>query len=513
MLKGGGSVRGTIIGETEEEFEVRLAGGGTMRVARDAVEEVRKSQGEEGPDPVPGNARQQYEKLRKESGEGDAGRHMELAAFCLKNRLYSEAFDELGKAEKTDPSRKSQVERKRKEVEAAHGMALFGRVSRQMAAKRYDAARAAAVELTRLYPGTEAARRGEELVASTARRDEIRQILESVAALGPGREDELRRQVLALAVKPGDASYQALVRLLKTKRVAARSSAAEALGLRGDPGAVQPLLGTATSDADIGVRRAAVRALGQLPVEKGAEKLIPLLRARHPGLRTDVVETLAAIGDPAAAKGLVRLLADKDEEVRAAAIRAVADLQVEEAVRPLASLLVSEGADVRGTVIDALGTIGEESAVPYLVRDFEEEEDALRVQIIAALGSIGGKAGAGVLVRMLRRGEKGTGSRALKPGLAEAVVEALGEIEKEEGAREGPEDYLVRYGLKHSQARVRAKTVEVLGSMGGNASMKALEGMLGDPSREVRETAAGAIREIRERRKRTMKVTQPSDNG
>ena len=484
-----------------------------MRVAREDVEEVRKSQEVDGAAPTPGSARQQYEKLLKEAGEGDAGRHMELAAFCLKNRLYSEALDELGKAEQADPSSRSHVEGKRKEVEAAHAMALLGKVSRLMTARRYDVARAVAGELTMLYPGTEAASRAEELVASVARRDEIRQILASVAALGPGQEDELRREVLALAVKPGDTSYQALVRLLKTRRVAARSSAAEALGLRGNPGAVPQLLNTATSDADVGVRRAAVRALGQLPVESGAERLFPLLRARDPGLRTDVVETLAAIGDAAAASGLVRLLVDKDEEVRAAAIRAVGDMQVEDAVKPLASLLVSEGADVRRLVIGALGKIGEGSAVPYLVRDFEEEEDSLRKEIIGALGGIGGKAGAGILVQMLRRGERGSRTRALKPGLAEAVVDALGKIEKEEGSREGPEDYLVRYGLKHSQTRVRAKTVEVLGSMGGNASLRALEGMLGDPSREVREAAAGAIREIRERRKRSMKVTQKPDNG
>jgi HEAT repeat protein len=99
-----------------------------------------------------------------------------------------------------------------------------------------------------------------------------------------------------------------------------RREAARALGVSGADG-VDPLLG-ALGDADGGVQRAAVLALGRTGDPRAVEALLDVLRTR-PDLWEEASAALATVRAPHLAERLVPLLDAAEPEVRRGAVRAL----------------------------------------------------------------------------------------------------------------------------------------------------------------------------------------------
>ncbi|MBS7281565.1 MAG: HEAT repeat domain-containing protein [Candidatus Freyarchaeota archaeon] len=141
------------------------------------------------------------------------------------------------------------------------------------------------------------------------------------------------RTILERAEKLGKmADCSELVEPLKQEIQDARKGAAQALGMIGDPRAVEPLIQTLKDEP--GLRKEVVQALGMIGDPRAVEPLIQTLKD-EPGLRKEVVQALGMIGDPRAVEPLIQTLKDENREVREAAAIALARIGDERAVEPL----------------------------------------------------------------------------------------------------------------------------------------------------------------------------------
>lgn len=144
------------------------------------------------------------------------------------------------------------------------------------------------------------------------------------------------------------------------------STAARALGRRGDQRAVEPLLRKlriveAQKEPDNHQRIALGVALVRLGYDAGIESL---LRARHVHYAGDVYEraneAIAELGDRAVEPLIRAALGGADESVRIAAVGALSHLKDARAVPCLLSLLSDPAEEVRRNAMGSLGTIGDE---------------------------------------------------------------------------------------------------------------------------------------------------------
>ncbi|MBS7270706.1 MAG: HEAT repeat domain-containing protein [Candidatus Freyarchaeota archaeon] len=154
-----------------------------------------------------------------------------------------------------------------------------------------------------------------------------------------------------------DPSFHVLTEILLERPVI--RSAASALGKIGDPIAVEPLIRRLYEERTIleraeklgkmadcselveplkqeiqDARKGAAQALGMIGDPRAVEPLIQTLKD-EPGLRKEVVQALGMIGDPRAVEPLIQTLKDENREVREAAAIALARIGDERAVEPL----------------------------------------------------------------------------------------------------------------------------------------------------------------------------------
>ena len=105
-----------------------------------------------------------------------------------------------------------------------------------------------------------------------------------------------------------------------------RQEAARAVSVTGDsPDAAVDALVDALGDANVGVRRAAILALGRVRHERASEALLDAVTA-HPELWQETSAALATTGTPALVPRLVPLLDHENTHVRCGAIRALTAL-------------------------------------------------------------------------------------------------------------------------------------------------------------------------------------------
>ena len=147
-----------------------------------------------------------------------------------------------------------------------------------------------------------------------------------------------------------------------------RKAAAEALGLFGDSAAVGPLVEAALFDPDEAVRWAAVEALIQLDHPEALARLVEALHDGDWTVRRAAAEALGHLGDPAAMEPLVEAaLFDPEEVVRQAAVEALIQLEHPEALERLVEALSDDDSWVRRAAAEALGLLGDPAAVEPLV--------------------------------------------------------------------------------------------------------------------------------------------------
>jgi HEAT repeat protein len=185
---------------------------------------------------------------------------------------------------------------------------------------------------------------------------------------------------------------EGLIKLIGSRQVAsARVRAADALGELADARAVEALIDELREEyptaGDRAVGAAAAKALGRLGDARAVEPLIAALESR---LRPTAAEALGRIGDPRAVEPLIAALGDEAWEVRAAAAKALGRLGDARAVEPLIAALRKEStwSSVRSSVVEALGGIGA-PAVEALVAALADPSKVVRESVAQALEKLG----------------------------------------------------------------------------------------------------------------------------
>lgn len=192
-----------------------------------------------------------------------------------------------------------------------------------------------------------------------------------------------------------------LVDLLGDKDWIIRHAAVVALGMIGDPRAIEPLA-MATKDENLYVRMAAILVLGVIGGITGdartVDALIEVLRSKErftamqllttPAINyyEAVTEALAMTGS-LAARPLIALLRDIDSEIRQRAELALLKIGAE-AIEPLIEALRDSDATFRERVVQVLLKIGKEAVKP-LVEALKDENASVRIAAAKVLGEKG----------------------------------------------------------------------------------------------------------------------------
>ncbi len=162
-----------------------------------------------------------------------------------------------------------------------------------------------------------------------------------------------------------------------------RARAAEAIGEFLTPHAV-PLLTEALSDADAGVREAAVRGLGRTNHIQSQMGIATAMSDAAPEVRLAAVKQVNMINAFTQFDALIGALADADASVRQEAALQLGQRSVSDAVPALTALLTAdEDAGVRRAAAWALGSIGGSDARTALGDALTTESDENVLQAIS----------------------------------------------------------------------------------------------------------------------------------
>lgn len=249
----------------------------------------------------------------------------------------------------------------------------------------------------------------------------------------------------------------------------------------------------ALKDKDYLTRKEAARALKRVGDERAVNALIESLRYKSwhsdyvilSTVRENSAEALGKIMDTRAIPALIQAMEDDpDEEVRLKAALALGELGDEKAVDALITALEDSNWSVRRTAANALGRIGDDRAVPYLIKTLEDKDWHVRKYAAVSLGKMRDKKAIPVLLEAMDDEDADVRWKAMLAlgNLGESAVPPLIKT------------------LKHKNWRVRAKSAEVLGKIGGEDALHALINLLlgrnRDKNRHVRGKAAEALGRI-----------------
>jgi HEAT repeat protein len=308
--------------------------------------------------------------------------------------------------------------------------------------------------------------------------------------------------------------------LLEDRRRKTLAAACEALEVIGHPAAVDTLRSILVSERDYGAKlkahralraigdRSAVHALIQemqnlgsaayLPAEawsklgtvEAIEELTKILgTANQPRIRAEICRILEAIGSDKAVDALIRALNNPEAQVRSAACYALGAIGSDKAVDPLIRALDDPEVGVRRGACYALGAIGGDRAVDALLQALDREEDSgVRAEIYKALGKTGYAKSIDKLVeRGLREPEDWAYSKA---------CEALGKLlllpELDQRRQELAVTALIE-ASQNGHPRFRLEAAKVLVEIGSPHAAEALENILREVQRTIREEVFAAL--------------------
>jgi HEAT repeat protein len=235
-------------------------------------------------------------------------------------------------------------------------------------------------------------------------------------------------------------------------------------------------------DDNVSVRKNAALALGIIGDAGAVEALIGALKGGHEYVCAAAASALGAVGDVRAVGSLKEALTDENTSVRGNAARALGAIGDTRAVEALEEALKDEAAFVRAAAASALGAVGDVRAVGSLKEVSKDDDWAVRENVALALGDIGDARAIVALEEALEDDEW---------HVRRAAAEALGRIgdpravESLNVASEDPEVF------------VRIAAAEALGSIGDVRAVGALEEALKDEDAFVHRYAADALEKIK----------------
>jgi HEAT repeat protein len=270
-------------------------------------------------------------------------------------------------------------------------------------------------------------------------------VTQLMAALHRPEPDALPAAVNALGWF-GSEAVGRLIAALRDTDHEVRWRAACALGLIGDPRAVEPLIAAFLNPA-LCIQRHAARALGWIGDARAVEPLMATLRGPDHSLRCYASYALGDIGCKAVGP-LFAALRDQDYDIRWQAALAMVEIG-REAVEPLIAALSDPDREVRSEAVNALACIKDGRAAEPLIAVLRDPDGETR--LVATFG----------LVRI--------GREAVGP-----LIAALGDQDPD----------------------VRWQAAEVLGQIGDGRTVAPLRNLLRDGDALVRTAAQDALDSI-----------------
>ncbi|MEI6240671.1 MAG: HEAT repeat domain-containing protein [Planctomycetia bacterium] len=224
-----------------------------------------------------------------------------------------------------------------------------------------------------------------------------------LATQQPGRQAEL---LAALADRGDKAALPAITTLLPTATAAeVRTAAVRALGLLGGPAEVEQLLKSLTAaDPE---KSAARRALVVLPGADSDKRLVEAAASGSAAVRPVLIDILADRRTRSALPTLLAAATDADAGVRSAAMRALGRLGGPDEVPGMVKgYLAAQAGAERNDAERALVTVctesrGKEQSATAFLAAFEASAGADRETLLSPLGRIGGSAALAIVDGLL----------------------------------------------------------------------------------------------------------------
>lgn len=185
-----------------------------------------------------------------------------------------------------------------------------------------------------------------------------------------------------------------------------RKTAAQALGDLNDPVAIPALIEGLKVNNDPAIIGEITISLGKLEAKEAVELLIKALENKDGEVREHAVDALGLIGDPRAVQPLItRLKEDPEDWVRGQAADALGLIGDKQALEPLITALQNDvGIGVSMKTAKALGRLKDSAAVDPLINFLNQgQNDETRRAIAFALGEIGDKRAADVFLELLEK--------------------------------------------------------------------------------------------------------------
>ncbi len=195
-------------------------------------------------------------------------------------------------------------------------------------------------------------------------------------------------------------------RLLSDPSADVRRAAVRALGELDDDAVIAPLTSAAQRDSVPGVRRAALGGLARFyrptvvaplmaalsddepAVRITAARAIRQLAEFHRGRRAQAHNSYAGMVDalPRAVPALIATIDHDDSDVREAVVRTLGYMRDARAVDPLIAALQDGASDVRKEAINALGRIHDERAIDPIIALLQDADSEVRRAAVRTLG-------------------------------------------------------------------------------------------------------------------------------
>ncbi len=322
--------------------------------------------------------------------------------------------------------------------------------------------------------------------------------------LTPDHSEAVLAAAAEPAARPAMAIGSAVIPMVVKAGPVARRAAARALVLHPDPYFV-PLLVDLLDDQDVGVRRNAIRAMGNLGAAAPVRELADVLDWEPPtpkqgqapplppGEVFDAVRALGKIGTPAAVDALRRHVqrGTGSDQLLIQVLLSIGSHAEPADVPWIAEHLRSGNPLVRASAARALGDIGHPSAQAALMHTLDDETPLVRASTARAIGRVGSQYGARHLVEMLDDPSPQVRAMAIQ-GLGIARYRDAGARLSAIAARPVPADRApVRMTELHELPELAA--VMALGRIATAEAVQTLVGLLESPSWIKRATAIRAI--------------------
>ena len=282
------------------------------------------------------------------------------------------------------------------------------------------------------------------------------------------------------------------------------------------PEVVDALL-QAVDDETARVRLEAIYAVGVVangPLAPGAEeRLIKALDHFDPAVRTGAARVAGRLGVKGAGDALIKAVNDSNAEVRHAAMRALGAIRDDRAVSALTEQLNHYGkGEGAWSALDGLARIAHSSSVPVFTERLADRDPFIRRAAAEGLGRARDSSAATAL-------ETGAGndpSNMVRAAMAYALqklgrnyVPRLIEFLDDGKTTLQVQEYLIEFGpaiendllpsLQETDPGIRAGVADVLGQIGGDASLAALRAVK-DGNKDVMTAASRAVERIEIRR-------------